>query len=105
HPVDVGHQDRRLYQSIVAQDVNGPFAVTGGEVEQHLEDELRDEGTVLAPRETNDPRVAVLGQVFIANIGLSGTEPVKCAFGDRIRLNHAVPVASGSGNYAFSGLY
>jgi hypothetical protein len=48
HPIDVGHQYRRFDLRIIAENVDRPFSVAWSEVQEHLEDQLSNEGAVFA---------------------------------------------------------
>jgi len=86
--------------------VDRPLPITRSEIEQHLENELSDECTVLAAAVANDPGIIVLGKIFLADVGLSGSEPIKrsVTYGREL-FKHAIPVAFSIRNVAFAEFF
>jgi hypothetical protein len=68
-------EDRRLDEGVVADEMNGPRALVGGNGEECFDHEMRKQRGVLAAGKADDPRArAILRQILRANVPANGLQ-------------------------------
>ena len=75
--VDEILQDGGFNESIIRQYVDVPEAFGWGQLQQHLENQLEEDGRIFAAREPHDPRRVMILKVFVLHVGPDLVQPFR----------------------------